>query len=296
MSTATEQPPIAPPAAAVRKAPVIAAPTSFGAPSTPGKSNKSFTTNSGVMRKGWRVGIYAPGGAGKTTLAASLQEIGKRVKFIDLEGGSVDLDVPRVEGVETFQDLLDALRFEPLWEGVDAIVLDTATKAEEMAVEHVLANVKNDSKPPVLVDNIEAFGWGKGYTHVYDAFLELLGALDNHYRRGRSVILIMHECTADVPNPSGEDYIRYEPRLQSPKSGKASIRHKVKEWLDHLLFIGYDINEKNGKAIGTGTRTIYGTEKPMHWAKSRTSLQDMQYKKDSTDLWEKLYNTPKGGK
>ena len=29
------------------------------------------------------------------------------------------------------------------------------------------------------------------------------------------------------PNPAGEDWLRYEPRLQSPNSGKASIRLRV---------------------------------------------------------------------
>ena len=34
-----------------------------------------------------------------------------------------------------------------------------------------------------------------------------------------NVILICHDCTATVPNPTGEDWLRYEPRLQSPGSG-----------------------------------------------------------------------------
>src|SRR5690606_41783294 len=48
---------------------------------------------------------------------------------------------------------------------------------------------------------VEGYGFGKGYTHVYDTFLHLLAELDRHVREGRNVIGIAHECTANVPNP-----------------------------------------------------------------------------------------------
>ena len=77
------------------------------------------------------------------------------------------------------------------------------------------------------------------------------------------------DCTADVPNPVGDDFIRYEPHLQAPKSGKASIRNRLVQWSDHVLFLGYDVHSENGKGKGVGTRTIYPMERPDHIAKSR---------------------------
>jgi len=81
-----------------------------------------------------------------------------------------------------------------------------------------------DETDGVAIRRLEDYGFGKGCQHVYETFLPLLSDLDQHVRAGRNVALILHDCTATVPNPKGEDYIRWEPRLQSPASGKASIR------------------------------------------------------------------------
>src|SRR5690606_16593610 len=106
----------------------------------------------------------------------------------------------------------------------------------------------------------------------------------------RNVILIAHDCTETVPNPAGDDYIRYEPRLQSPKSGKASIRLRFREWLDNLWFIGYDILAKDGKAQGHGSRTIYPTEQPHCMAKSRTIQDALEYVRGDGSVWGLVHN------
>jgi hypothetical protein len=161
------------------------------------------------------------------------------------------------------------------------------TTAETLAVAWTLQNVKADRKEGgVFVNSIEGYGWGKGYTHVYETFLQLLGDLDAHIRQGRTVICIAHECTAKVPHPAGEDYIRYEPRLQN--ADKGNIRMRVKEWADHLLFIGYDVFAKDGKGIGAGTRTIYPCERATHLAKSRSLDAEIIYQRGSAELWNLL--------
>jgi hypothetical protein len=95
-----------------------------------------------------------------------------------------------------------------------------------------------------------------------------------------------------VPNPLGEDWIRYEPRLQSPSSGKSSIRLRTREWADHVLFFGYDIDVKDGKGRGSGTRTVYPCELPHCMAKSRTLADPMPLGKFDTTLWERLFGSP----
>jgi len=112
--------------------------------------------------------------------------------------------------------------------------------------------------------------------------------LDTHYKAGINVVLICHDCTTNVPNPSGDDFIRYEPRMQSPTSGKNSIRSLLKEWADHLLFIGYDVSVKDGKGEGSGTRTIYPAEMPTHLAKSRILADPIVYEQGSDELWKNL--------
>ena len=95
-----------------------------------------------------------------------------------------------------------------------------------------------------------------------------------------------------MPNPRGEDWLRWEPRLQNPSSGKASIRLRLREWLDHLLFIGYDIEcskQSGGKAQGHGTRTIYPQEMPWCMAKSRCLAEQIELTQFGTTLWNQLF-------
>jgi hypothetical protein len=240
-----------------------------------------------------RLVIFGPGGIGKTTLAATAPG---PIAFFDLDDSlprlkaqfvdaPVKPDLRAVTGIRTWQDIRDALHSDG-WDGIKTIVIDSATRAEELAVDHTIATVPHEKGQ--RVQRIEDYGFGKGYSHVYDTFLTLLGDLDQHTRAGRHVILICHDCTASVPNPDGEDWIRYEPRLQAPASGKSSIRLRVREWADHVLFVGYDISVKDGKGKGSGGRTIYPIELPHCMAKSRTLSQPLPLTKFDLSLWNQL--------
>lgn len=232
---------------------------------------------------GHRVLLYGPGGIGKTSLATGLPG---PVVFFDLDEslGRLGVDVPTVAAAD-WAELRAALQSEG-WEGVRSIVIDTATRAEELAVEHTLANVLQDGKRS---SSVEGYGYGKGYGYVFDTFLPLLGDLDRHARAGRNVVLICHDCTSTVPNPAGEDWLRYEPRLQSPNSGKASIRLRVREWADHVLFIGYDVAvDKEGKGRGAGTRTLYSAELPHCMAKSRTTQEVIPVEGAPSAVWGRI--------
>jgi hypothetical protein len=254
----------------------------------PSRPNAEFVSSTGVTAHAHRIVIYGPGGIGKSSLAASAPA----PKFIDLESGTCNIDTDRVglsnDAEWSWSLLLAALRTPQLWDGVKTIVIDSATRAEELAIPYTLETIPNDKGSHVK--NIEGYGYGKGYQYVYDTFVGLLAELDRHVKQGRNVVLICHDCTATVPNPSGDDWIRYEPRLQSPASGKASIRHRVREWTDHMFFVGYDIVTTDGKAKGCGTRTIFPTEMPTHVAKSRTLADAIAFPKDSSELWDKLFS------
>lgn len=240
---------------------------------------------------GHSIVAFGPGGIGKTTLAVTAPG---PVAFFDLDGSLPRLrdqlpegvDIRPVEGIISWADIRKALHADG-WDEIRTLVIDSATKAEELAVAHTLATVPHEKGH--RVDRIEGYGFGKGFSHVYETFLTLLGDLDTHTRAGRHVILICHDCTAKVPNPVEEDWLRYEPRLQSPSSGKASIRLRVREWADHVLFVGYDVTVKDGKGKGSGTRTIYPNELPFCMAKSRTLSEPIPFPKHDTTLWTRLF-------
>jgi len=239
-----------------------------------------FAVVGGRIDSPQRVLLYGPGGIGKSTLAA----LAPNPVFLDIEGGTRELDVPRVEGIRDFADLRACLQSSAL-DDYGTVIIDSATKAEELAIAHTIATVPHE-KPGIKITSLENYGFGKGLSHAYDTFLHLLSDLDSQIRRGRHVVLIAHECIADVPNPSGEDFIRFEPHLQSPKSGKASIRNRVVQWCDHVVFIGYDVASVDGKGKGAGGRTIYTSEMPDHIAKSRRVAIDQAFESPTDgSLW-----------
>jgi hypothetical protein len=196
--------------------------------------------------------------------------------------------VQRVEGIENWDDLRSVLHNDETVAPFGAVVIDDLTKAEEMCAKWVVENIPHEKGHAVT--SIEGYGFGKGLTHVYEQFLCLLQDLDAVARKGKWIVCIAHECTANVPNPQGEDWIRFEPRLQCPASGKSSIRHRVKEWADSVLFIGFDTWSKDGKAQGGGTRTIYPTELPTWIAKSRSISEPIPYTRGDDTLWQRLIN------
>lgn len=271
-----------------------AAPKPFRAPPPPPgarPSIRAFEVGSGIVTSPQRVVLYGSGGIGKTTLVSLLTEIGKRPLFLDVESGTGRLAVDRVESkhLQAFADVRAALCSDSLWADHDVVVIDSLSKVEDMAAVHVCEEAGKDK-----IEDVDG-GFGKGYRRLYETILSLLTDLDTHVRAGRDVVLIAHETKASVPNPHGEDFLRYEPRLY--QANKHSVREKVKEWADHLLAVLYDVSTKEGKATGHGSRAIYLKELPTHVAKSRDNhapderVESMPYDEGDPAIWRYLFQT-----
>jgi hypothetical protein len=250
---------------------------------------RTLGVSRGVTVQAQKIVNYGPGGIGKSELCSLLKNVGIEPLFIDIEDSSKFLDVQRIDPTpRSWDELRSVLHNIELLKRFGAVVIDSLTKGEELGIEWTLANVKHEKGH--YVNSIEGYGFGKGYMHVYETFLQLLGDLDAVIRAGVHVVCTCHDCTANVPNPAGEDWIRYEPRLQAPPSGKGSIRSRVKEWADHLLYIGYDTHVgEDCKAKGSGTRCIYPVELPTWLAKSRSLADPIPYTKGDSTLWQKLF-------
>lgn len=254
------------------------------------KTKSPFAISTGRVDFAKRIGVYGEPGAGKTTLAIDLARVGKKPLIIDLDEGSRTYDCARVgpeQGLTTWQALRDCLQSDAA-DGYDAVVIDSMTRAEEMAQAHVLASIPTERG--VKAESMADYKFGKDMVHTYSTFIPLLSDLMLHLHEGRHVVLVCHGTKTEWPNPRGEDLVRWEPRLQSPRKGTNSIREKVVEWLDVLLWIEKSVEVKDGKAVGGGTRTIHpdwtdGT----FLSKSRLRLNQMPFNRDGK-IWEEIFN------
>lgn len=266
--------------------PAPAAPTQKRSPRATIPKPIALNLTSGKLPDGDRIGIFGTGGIGKTTLAAALPG----AVFLDAEKSTSRIASAVRDAVSDWTELRGkaaTLASSPP-DGLRSVVVDTATTVEEFAKEHVIATRTTDKGKSV--DSIEGFGWGKGWQYVYEEFTGLLADLDRIAEKGVNVCLIMHDVDSPAPNPAGEDYPRWEPLLYAgDKKGRGSIRARVKNWTDHLLFIGYDVHVEDGKGRGSGTRSIYTEELPTHIAKSREWCGMLPFEeKDPGAIWRKL--------
>ncbi len=241
-----------------------------------------FTVSSGVVADPpQKILIYGTGGIGKSSLAA----LAPKPTFIDVDhDGTKFLDVRRVGGVKSYDDMLEALRADELWKDTRTVVIDSMTGVCKLALAWTLANVKTERGQAVT--SIEGYGYGKGYRFVHETTLRFISELNRHIGEGRNVILIAHVEVATKPNPEGEDFKTYSPAI--PQKESAPTAQFIQSWTDHTFYVGYDVKAEDGKAKGSGSRRIEVKEQPAFLAKSRTLSVPVVYHKDSAEIWNQL--------
>ena len=284
---------------------VVPVPVTTGKKPASGKSKAQVRIRGGnitsglVTDQGQRIGIYGSGGIGKTELCANLKKVGINPLFIDLDQGSLGLDVDRIStdsvesSVLTFDFIRSVLQDNVLLEPYDAIVIDTFTKLEEVIGHHVVQTVRHE-KAGRTVRSLEDYGFGKGLMHVFEHALLILQDLDALARKGKHVILICHQCSEKVPSAESDDYLEWQPRLQSP-SKTAKLRERVFEWCSHFFRIDHDRMVSDGKAMTGDSRSIHTVRTTTAWAKHRamasgaTFPETIPFSKDSIELWLHMF-------
>ena len=295
MSAATLPPPKLPPS----RPP----PSPLGKPALPAKTFRvQQWTGSG---QGKKILIYGPNGMGKTTLAS----MAPNPVFIGLDDGGREIRNPKtgaplnaIPGVETFQDLRDALHQYSLFPPGSSFVLDTITLAEQLAAKHLFATIKASvNGREVTAENIEDYGWGKGYVYLIDPIRNLLSNMDALVRRGVNIVLLAQQCTATVANMAGVDYMQDGPTLESKPKNANNVRSEVIGWCDNVFRIGYpDVSVERankqaskGKAHGTTERMIFTEPEVYFVAKNRMNgtLPPVVTFAERTndDLWQMVF-------
>lgn len=223
---------------------------------------------SGVLSTPLKVVIYGPEGIGKSTFAA--QAPGPL--FIDTEGSTARMNVRRLPAPTSFTMIQEEIRYVIANPTVcQSLVLDTADWAERLCRDGVCA--KNSKS------GLEDFGYGKGYSYVFEDFGRMLNLLDQVTDRGINAIITAHAAMRkfEQPDESGA-YDRWELKLINAQ--KCSIANMLKEWADMVLFANYETYVIKGKTemeknkVTGGKRVMYTTHHPCWDAKNRFGLPD----------------------
>jgi hypothetical protein len=218
----------------------------------------------GKVKKPTRVVLYGPEGVGKSTFGANAP----KPIFLGSEDGTDQLDVQRFPTPETWEDVFAALRVlatEP--HDYETLVVDSLDWLEPLLWEHVC---KRDGEA-----NIEAYGYGKGYQVALDEWRRMLAGLEQLRKaKPMHVVLLAHSVIKPFKNPTGDDFDRYELKIQAKAAGL------IKEWSDAVLFANWETFAKKDsktervKGVSTGARLIYTERRAAFDAKNRYSLPD----------------------
>lgn len=223
-----------------------------------------FNITKGKQKTAIRFVGYGAEGIGKSTFASQFPD----PLFIDVEGGTKQLDVARFPQPQTWNELLemvDAVIEDP--SVCRTLIIDTIDRAEMLLTAQLLKEAN--------VDSIEKYGggYGKGYTALAERFnKDLLMRLDKLIAKGVHVTLIAHAAMRKLESPDEPPYDRWE--LKTSKK----ISPLVKEWTDILCFMKYEqvVVEENGrnKAKGKAKRVMVFNHRPTCDAKNRYGLED----------------------
>lgn len=212
-----------------------------------------------------KVVIYGVPGVGKTTFAATWP----KPILLRTEDGAGALDVPTFPQVaRSMDDLRQAVN--ALLQGrhdFRTLVLDSLDWMEPIIWQAVCREGKKE--------NIEDFGFGKGYIKVDDKWHAIQQGLDMLREKcGMHIVCIAHAVPVLFDPPDGDSYQRYNVKLHKRAAALWT------EWAEMLLFVNYQTrvlkSESGGKnkAAGNGERIIYTQERPAYQAKSRWPLPE----------------------
>lgn len=223
-----------------------------------------FDISQGPMLSATKLVLYAVEGIGKSTFASQFPN----PLFIDTEGSTNTMNVRRLPAPNSWQMLLQEVQYVRDTSGLCAtLVIDTIDWAERLCIDEVC---KTHQK-----NGIEDFGYGAGYTYVYEAFGKLLNLLSDVVENQINVVLVAHSMIRKFEQPDeAAPYDRYQLKLiDTPKK---SVANMVKEWADAVIFANYKtVVEKtdSGKAKARGNKRVMYAQHNACWdAKNRWGL------------------------
>lgn len=214
-----------------------------------------------------KVVVYGVPGVGKTTFAASWPN----PVLVRAEDGAGALDIPTFPNlVQSLDDLRMAILALLKGEhGFKTLVLDSLDWIEPVLWRELCAREGKE--------NIEEFGYGKGYIMLDAIWKGVQAGLDRlREKKGMHIVTIAHSVMQTFDPPDTDPWTRYNIKLNKRAAALWT------EWAEMLLFMNYETRlEKSDnartKAKGSGDRVIYTQERPAWLAKSRWPLPENIY-------------------
>lgn len=177
---------------------------------------------------------------------------------------------PPPDGGWTWLDVVDAVRALAGGEHQHlTLVIDTLDWLEPLLWRQVCAAAGVDS-----IEDVGG-GYGKGHTAALDGWRGLIAELEQLRRaKGMGVVLLAHSVIRSFKNPVGEDYDRFELKLNQKAAGL------WKEWPDAVLFACHDdvaskdSRTKRVRGVSTGARVLRTVHHAAYDAKNRLNLPE----------------------
>lgn len=228
--------------------------------------------------------IYGTEGMGKTSFGAEAPDN----VFIRFNGERAPTGIKPVGWtIGSYAELMEAVAVLYTDEHpYRNLVIDNLTAIERKAIWPQTCETGDEKG---RYENIEAFGFGRGYKLAMPFWEEFFEGLEGLRRDcGMNVILIAHSLVKNFQDPENPAHNVYDVDLQD--ADKVSAARFVKQKSDAVLFLKKDVNvekedptnkfNKRVLAKGGSTRWIYTEGRPAFAAKNRYGMPEkIQYKR-----------------
>ena len=208
--------------------------------------------------------LYGTRGIGKTSTAAQLDA----PIFFAVEKGLGRNAVPHINRESYDEVILDLKALIAEEHNFKTLVIDTIDRLEQLLFEKI---AKSHGKA-----TIAEIGFGKGYEEAASLFAALLRGLDIlRNKKNMTIILLGHSKVKSINDPTAESYDKYQLALND-KTSKVFC-----DWADAILFVDYNKDIVDGKAVGGIKKHLITGGKVAIEAKNRAGLPD---KMDFTNI------------